>query len=212
MKKYISIVVSISCCIFLGLFISNNYNKFQEKLKPVNVHGAVLTKPKNIPAFTLKQEDSNFDDTKLQNKWSMIFFGYTTCPDICPTTLTTLSKAYDIISSSNLSNNLIPSVVFITIDPEHDQNSQTNKYAKHFNKNFIGLSGNKSQLDNLAKSLGVVYQQVNVGTEEESNFIYDHSSTIYVVNPRGQIQAVLTSPHKAENIAKDYSAIVKKYG
>jgi protein SCO1/2 len=143
-----------------------------------------------------------------------MFFGYTRCPDICPATLAILNKTYEIIETFNLPPSQVPQVIFISIDSEFDNHTYTrvNNYAKSFNKHFIGLSGSKNHIANLAKSMGVVYQTVGLNDDDvDINYMYDHSSTVFLINPKGQLQAIFTAPHKAENLARDYKTLINKY-
>lgn len=212
MKKTFYILIAAAILIFSGNFIYSNYNKWGQKVQPVNINGTVIKKPKNITSFNLNRgNNQTLSDMDLQNKWTLIFFGYTTCPDICPTTLSTLSTMYKTLD--NLPKKHMPQVLFVSIDPEHDYDGQADKYVKYFNSNFIGLTGSKTQLADLQSNLGVVAQKVMLDNNDGGqNYIYDHSSTIYVVNPQGQLQAILSAPHKADNLAKDYRAIINKFG
>lgn len=211
MRRALYLLIAASLFVVVGKLGFDGYHKWQQKAAPININGTILKKPLNLPSFNLKtNNETNFDDTKLQNQWSLIFFGYTACPDICPTTLSTLNKMYSLLE--DMPKQQKPTIIFVSIDSEKDQDNQANKYARYFNNNFIGLTGNKSQLENITKILGVVYQKVNVGNNQEASYVFDHSSTIYVVNPRAQIQAVLSSPHKAEELAKDYKALITKFG
>lgn len=213
MKKTITFILSLVVVLVTGNFLYYGYQKWQTMITPINVHGTIVKKPKNVTNFSLTSSDGeNFDDSKLLGQWSMLFFGYTRCPDICPTTLNTLSGMYKQLNS--LPQNKKPRVIFVSIDPEHDTSNQANKYSKYFNNNFIGLSGKRNQINQLSKSLGVVAQKVDLKNSDgdEQAYVYDHSSTLYIINPKGQLQAILTAPHKSDNLATDYKNIVTKFG
>lgn len=211
MKKTLYVLIAITLIIVTGKFIHSNYTKWGQKVQPVNINGAIIKKPKNLISFNLNQGNNiNYSDTNLHDKWSVLFFGYTTCPDICPTTLTKLSDMYKGLDS--ISKKHRPNIVFISIDPEHDADDQADKYAKYFNQNFVGLTGNQNQITELRNNLGVVAQKIALDPENAQNYIYDHSSTLFIINPRGQLQAILSGPHKTENMIKDYKAIINKFG
>ncbi|MBP9722916.1 MAG: SCO family protein [Gammaproteobacteria bacterium] len=204
--------------LFVLIFISANYvylnySKWQHKVQPVNISGTVFPKPRNVPAFNFKDgAANNFDDTKLIKKWSVLFFGYTRCPDVCPTTLTALNKMYKKLE--DLPRRKRPQVIFISIDSEHDVADYPDRYSKNFNKHFIGLSGNAAQVEMLSKNLGVVSQKIpigSIGSAEQESYIFDHSSTLYIINPKGQVQAILSAPHDPEQLARDYRAVINKY-
>lgn len=218
MKKAICMLLSLCLICFVANYIYLNYGKWQYKVQPVNISGTLITKPMNITPFSLLDGYNNkFDDSRLLNKWSILFFGYTRCPDICPHTLTTLSNMYkQLEKTSDLPKKKLPNVIFISIDEEHDQNGFPDKYSKYFNKHFTGLSGSKAQTDLLTKSLGVVALKIeksanSANPEQEKNYVYDHSGTLFIINPKGQLQAILSPPHKTDQLIKDYRAILNKY-
>lgn len=217
MKKTFYIVLSLCLLAFMGNFIYSGYLKMSERMRPITINGTIVKKPKNIPNFTLNHgHGETYDDSKLLNHWTVMFFGYTRCPDICPGTLKTLSSMYK--NLSDLPAKLQPKVIFVSIDSEHDHNSDNStdnnaaKYSQYFNNNFIGLTGSKSQIKELANGLGVVANKIDIGTKDEKNYIFDHSSTLYVINPRGQLQAILTGPHKTEELTKNMKLILNKFG
>ena len=206
MKKAFIAIVALSLVFIFGNFIYLNYSKWEYNVQPVNISGTLIPKGKNLPAFILNDGSGSFDDSRLLNRWSIMFFGYTRCPDICPNTLSILNKMYKQVD--DLPRKKRPQVLFISVDSEHDTNDTPNKYAKYFNKNFTGLSGTEAQLDSLTKGLGVVSTKVQVSAD---NYIYDHSSTLFIINPKGQLQAILSAPFTAEQLAKDYRVLLNKY-
>lgn len=209
MKKGFYTVLFIALIAAFCNYIYLNYSKWHKKIQPVNISGTVFPKAQNIPAFSLKDSNSNnFDDTQLLSKWSILFFGFTRCPDICPTTLTTLNKMS--LKLDELPKKKRPQVIFISIDSEHDAADTADKYAKNFNKHFIGLAGSKTQIESLSKALGVVAKKITIG-RNNADYIFDHSSTLYIINPKGQVQAIFTAPHDADVLAKDYRSILNKY-
>lgn len=212
MKKLIYSLISLAIIVATVNFIAANYNNWQRKLQPINIDGTIITKPFNLPAFTLNSSnDKKFTDQDLIKNWSILYFGYSRCPHICPATLSTLSNMYETIKTFELDKHKMPQVIFISIDSEVDNYNpdNINKYAKYFNKNFIGLSGNDSQIQNITKAIGVAFKKLS-DTPADGE-IFDHSSTIFVINPKGQLQALFSAPYKADNLAKDYRSILNKY-
>ena len=209
MKKFFITLFVIAIIFGAANFVYLNYGKWQYNLQPVNISGTLIPIGKNLPAFSLKLNDKNFSDANLLNKWSILFFGYTRCPDICPNTLSVLNKMYKELDDE-FPRKKRPHVTFISIDPEHDKDGSPDKYAKYFNKHFIGLTGNQSQLDLLTQSLGAVASRVKTG-DNPDDYIFDHSSTLFVINPDGQLQAILTAPFTHEQLARDYRILVNKY-
>jgi len=136
--------------------------------------------------FTLIDQDGRAVDQRILNgKWSIVFFGYTFCPDFCPTTLTTLGKTMQALGPAAAKTQ----VVFITVDPERDTPKALKTYlsSKVFPKNIIGLTGTPAQVARAAKDYVVFYQKEGSGP----NYTMDHSTALYLMDPRGQFHGVI---------------------
>ena len=131
--------------------------------------------------FTLINQDGRpVDQSLLKGKWSVVFFGYTFCPDYCPTTLTTLGRTMDVLGPKAKDTQ----VVFITIDPERDTPAAMKSYisSRVFPKNIVGLTGTPAQIAQVAKAYKVYYQKEGTG----STYTMDHSTVIYLMDPNGR--------------------------
>ena len=212
MKKILYILLIIITVSLIGFFGVKTYKKMAKANAPIEINGSYFDSPRLISPFSLKRTSGiNFDDTDFMNHWTIVFFGYTRCPDICPATLTMLDKVYSSLKKDpKFDNESLPEVVFISVDSNRDDLEQLKDFTNRFNKNFIGITGEQSQIATLAKNLGVVYHKLSVGDDPE-NFLFDHSSTLYAINPRGELQAIFTAPHKFNEISDQYKKIVKKY-
>jgi protein SCO1/2 len=137
-------------------------------------------------AFHLIDQDGRpVDQSLLQHKWSAVFFGYTFCPDVCPTTLQTLGAASQALGARGKDFQ----VVFVTVDPERDTPKALKTYLSNdaFPRGAIGLTGTPDQIAQVAKAYGVFYQKEGSG----SGYAVDHSSAIYLMNPKGQFDSVI---------------------
>jgi len=125
------------------------------------------------------------DQSVLQGKWSAVYFGYTYCPDVCPTTLTTLGGAIDRMGARAKDFQ----VVFITVDPHRDTPTQLKNYlsSAEFPRGVIGLTGSDAQVAKVAQAYKVYYQQAGTGAA----YTVDHSSAIYLMDPKGQFDTVI---------------------
>ncbi len=198
-KKVYFVLGLIVVMIFASLYIFR-----KEEVQAPEIHGVMLDKPKPLVTFAL--EDMNgqpFTDQSFLDHWSLVFFGFTTCPDICPVTLSMLNQAVELIHKQ--AGIPTPNVVFVSVDPERDTPEKLKLYVEHFNKDFIGVTGNNTQLTNFSRQLGVVFEKVYLDNNE---YLVDHSGSIALINRRGAIQAYFTPPLSAEHIAKDYEKIV----
>jgi protein SCO1 len=136
--------------------------------------------------FTLVNQDGRpVDQSVLKGRWSVVFFGYTFCPDFCPTTLTTLGKAMDELGPKASG----AQVVFISIDPERDSPAAMKSYisSRVFPKNILGLTGTPAQVAQVAKDYGVYYQKQGTG----STYTMDHSVALYLMDPNGAFHGVI---------------------
>jgi protein SCO1/2 len=158
--------------------------------------------PKPLTAFALTDDRNRvFDLANLKGKWSFIFFGFTHCPDICPTTLAVLARARDNIAKSMVGAENIQ-FVFISVDPNRDTARKLRQYVDYFDSSFIGVTGDNAQIGNLAGQLGATYQvAIAPGME---NYPVTHTTAVFLVDPRARYYAVYTPPHDAEAISKRF--------
>jgi protein SCO1/2 len=140
----------------------------------------------------------------LKGHWSLVFFGYTHCPDVCPTTLTVLkSVKQQLVTHQQETVNT--QYVFISVDGRRDTTSVLANYMNYFDPTFIGLNGTEEQIKGLTGQLGVVYMQV-AGSSPD-NYLVDHSASILLFDPLGRMIALFSAPHTTEGITSRYLAI-----
>jgi protein SCO1 len=172
----------------------------------LNTNATVLSEPLNVPAFTLiDQQGSPFTEKELRGHWSFLFFGYTYCPDICPTTLAILAQTDKLLRDQKVSPH--PRVIFVSVDPPRDTPQKLANYVSYFNPAFLGITGEEEQLRALSRPLGIAYQFAP-GTENTENYLIDHSASILLINLEGQVQAIISPPHEPATIAEDYQKIL----
>jgi protein SCO1 len=136
--------------------------------------------------FTLATPDGRaVTDASYRGKWLLIYFGYTSCPDACPTALSAIGTALDRLGP--LADKIQP--LFITVDPERDTPVVVADYVKSFDPRIIGLVGTPEQIAAVAKDYRVYYVARSLGS---GDYAVDHSSFLYVVNPRGEFVKLLT--------------------
>ncbi len=170
----------------------------------------VLSEPLAIPAFTMTDHhDRPFTEKSLHGQWTFLFFGYTYCPDICPTTLTLLNEVDKLLLEKNILPH--PKFIFISVDPNRDTTKQLADYVSYFNPAFLGVTGSEAELQKLTRPLGIAYWR-DPKSQSNENYLVDHSSSILLVEPEGQLRALMSPPHEAEAIANDYKKIVDVVG
>jgi len=165
----------------------------------------LLPEPKALTAFAFTDHENRvFDLSRLKGKWSFLFFGYTHCPDVCPTTLATLARARENMAKSKAGAEDVQ-FVFISVDPNRDTAGKLRQYVTYFDASFLGVAGDDAQLGKLAGQLGAVYQvEVKPGAE---NYPVYHSAAVFLVDPRARYHAVFTPPLDAEAISKRFKVV-----
>lgn len=137
-----------------------------------------------LPEFELvTHEGLPLNQNSFKDTWSLVFVGFTYCPDICPVTLAELSHFYPELKASSETNDL--QVVFISVDPKRDTVERLNQYISFFNEDFIAATGQHDALFPIVRSMGMMYS-LNDDTNE-SDYLVDHSASIVVVNPQAQV-------------------------
>jgi protein SCO1/2 len=172
---------------------------------PALERATVFEAPRPLPAIALvDQTGETFDLQRLRGHWTLLFFGFTNCPDICPTTLATLAEARRQLA--DLAPGALPDVVLVTVDPARDTPGALARYVAHFDPSFAGVTGSQESIDALARELGVA---VLIGAPAvDGAYTVDHSAAIFVIDPAAAFTAVFGAPHAAAAIARDYRRIV----
>jgi protein SCO1/2 len=198
MKKYGFWIVISAVMLFGGL-----YGVFG--LKPYVLRGSVIDPPIPAPAFTLTdQNGSNFSLSDHYGKVVIMFFGYTYCPDVCPTAL------YEMKSIKKRLNSKEENVefVFITVDPLRDTTDQLKRYLASYDESFWGLTSDENKLNEVWKKYGVFRQIQDEG--KVSGYLVDHSARLYVINPKGELLMTYTSDASVDDIVSDIAYLIKQ--
>ena len=142
-------------------------------------------------------------EQSYRGKWLAIYFGYTFCPDICPTTMMELAQAFRALGPRADA----VQAVFISVDPQRDKPDILAEYLKAFDQRFIGLTGTSAQISAAAKSFNVFYERNDI---DNGNYTYDHSSYLYLVDPGGRLVEALGSDRGSEQIAAALSSLMSR--
>jgi protein SCO1/2 len=178
-------------------------------------NGTLLSRGRAVTPFTLTDEQGKaFTENELRGKWTFVYFGFTHCPHICPTALTVMNKAYQSMEKDK--NTEDTQMMLVSVDPERDTTDVLANYIVAFNQHFKAANSSAEELEKLTKQLGVVYMKVPAqqsshhhGSHEmdENDYMVEHSNTIMLINPKGELQAVFTAPFDGETIARDFAKI-----
>lgn len=138
----------------------------------------------------------------FKGKVVVLFFGFTHCPDICPTTLTDLKKTMVLLKDKASA----VQVIFITLDPVRDTEDVLKKFIPTFNSSFLGLTGTESDIDKVANQLKIFNKKVNDGSK--AGYTIDHSAGLYVIDKKGSIKLHISNGQKPEDLASDLAKLI----
>ncbi|QDC89565.1 SCO family protein [Candidatus Methylopumilus universalis] len=154
-------------------------------------------------AFSLKDFNGRIRTLEdFKGKVVVLFFGFTHCPDICPTTLTDLKKTMVLLKD----NASAVQVIFITLDPARDTEDVLKKFIPTFNSSFLGLTGTESDIDKVANQLKIFNKKVNDGSK--AGYTIDHSAGLYVIDKKGSIKLHISNGQKPEDLASDLAKLI----
>jgi len=188
-----------------GYWLSGNLNTHDTSPLPTNLLATVLDNPVPIKDFQLQAHDGSvFSPQTLKGHWSFLFFGYTNCPDICPAALQIMKEAWQLIPRST--DGSAPRMYFVSVDPERDSLDVLKAYVQYFDPSFIGVTGSLDEMDKLTGQLHVLYGFED-DPEDDSAYTVNHSAQILLLDPEGQMRAVISPPYDGKIIANNFQAI-----
>jgi protein SCO1 len=197
--KIIFFVVFICAAIMTSVFVFQSRHRATQSIIPEE-QGLIFTAARDIKDFNLgRTTGTPFSKKDFYGHWTLLFFGFSHCSSICPTTLDLLKRTYAMLHPQfpNLQ------VVFISLDPMRDKPSVLNAYLQTFNSNFIGVSGKINEIRKLQSQLGVFAE---LSTPQQNNYQFTHSAAILLINPRAQWSGLFKATLQPQQLA---SAFIK---
>ncbi|MEO8160478.1 MAG: SCO family protein [Arenimonas sp.] len=166
----------------------------------------LISPPRALPAFNLRLSDGGeATPATLQDHWTVVFLGFTHCPDVCPTTLAELSKAQK--TWATLPAGIRPRLLFVSVDPERDTPAIVGDYAHYFSADTLAASPTPEALAQFAQSIGMVYMKVS---EPGGSYSMDHSATLVLLDPQGRQAGLIRPPLAAQQIADDLRLLAER--
>jgi protein SCO1/2 len=180
----------------------------KKSITEVKIDGVYLPTSKEMIDFELTDNTGKpFTKANLKGHWTMLFFGFTNCGMVCPTTMAALNDMYKNLEKE-LPGDRLPAVVMISVDPDRDSVERMNEYVTTFNSHFVGARAEMPQIETLEKELHLVAVKMQADGSAKNQYTINHSAEIMLFNPEGKLQAFMSYPHKADQMAKDYKAIL----
>ena len=173
--------------------------------EPASFRGTTYAEPYPVaPEIELRQADgSTFRLSDMRGKIVMVFFGYTSCPDVCPTTMAELNQALGEMGEQADQ----VQVLYVTVDPDRDTPERVQEYVNHFNSNFIGLSGSEAELAKVWNDYGV-YRAIVEGTSA-AGYLVDHTARVTVIDQQGNLRISFPFDTPVADIVNDLQLLLK---
>jgi protein SCO1/2 len=174
---------------------------------PVTENATVFEAPRAVPALQLVDQDGRpYTAAALRDRWTVAFFGFTYCPDVCPTTLAVLKQMRQQLA--DLPEAQRPHVVLFTVDPERDTPERLRDYVRFFDPAFGAATGTVADVEQAAAAFNVPFAKV---TLPQGGYTMDHGAGIFLVDPAGRRIAYASPPFDAATLARDYRKVLQYY-
>jgi protein SCO1/2 len=158
-----------------------------------------------LPEVSLLDQAGNPTGRSIfEGQWDLVFFGFTHCPDICPTTLQLLAQARSSLESTG--QQPLPRIVLVSVDPERDSPDVLARYTAAFGDGIVGLTGDIAEIEKLTRALGIYFARTDPA--EDGSYSVDHSAVVLVMNPAGRFRALFSGQHRVENFVHDLPIIM----
>jgi protein SCO1/2 len=219
------IILLLIITTFVGLFVWRMTSPTFVNKESLQEQGVFLfPQPRDIPPMSLIDQNGRpFTSEQLKGKWSFIFFGFTSCGEVCPTSLSQLSVLAKAMSEKSTESPL--QYIFFSIDPKRDTPQKIAEYVNAFNKDFIGVTGLEKDLPAIGSALNVVVSVPKEHQHDEHNDHkahehdatpapageIDHSANVVIINPKGQYHGFIRGGFKADDVIPLIPAVIHSF-
>ena len=174
--------------------------------KPSLITGKILVRPMEIDNFELiDQNNEVFNKKSLEGGWTVLFFGYTNCPDVCPTTIYKLAEIKNGIKEDLPSANF--NTVLVTLDPDRDSSERLDEYIGYFDETMLGVTGTYENIQSFTSSLSGFYQRIN----KEEGYDFNHTASIFVFDKDGSLFATMSPANTVGELESDFFTILNNF-
>lgn len=186
--------------IVAGLVFWWGYSRSQ----PHQFSGTVIQSPVAAPDFELMSDQGPVSLGDFEDKIVMLYFGYTFCPDVCPTTLADVAGAIDYLDEDDAEN---VQMIMVTIDPARDDVARVGEYVRYFDERFVGVTGTEQEIGSVATLYGIYYR-AGEGTEA-TGYLMEHTPTVLVIDRGGNLKLVIPFGAESEAVAADLEYMLR---
>ncbi len=164
----------------------------------------IIPIPGALPDFSLlDQTSAAVTADTFRGQWDLVFFGFTNCPDICPTTLQTLANAKRELAATGAET--LPRIVLVSVDPERDTPELLGQYVDYFGEDNLAVTGKLEEVTRLTDALGIYFEKAPT---EDGNYGVDHSAAVLVIDPKGEFLALFSAPHVVADYLHDLPIVM----
>ncbi len=164
--------------------------------------GTALPEPRAIADFDLKdQHGQAFSRDQLRGRWTLLFTGFTNCPDVCPLTVASMADLRRRLARDDLQ------FLFVSVDPERDTPEVIRRYLAHFDPGLIGATGAREDVEEFTAGLGLA-QVVNPGVGDD--YTVDHSTAFVLIDPEARLAGYFSAPHQPDALAADLGGLPRR--
>ena len=193
--------------ILLGVALAGGIFVATKSIKPPETNTAfIIPVAGELPEFSLvDQTGAPVTAGTFRGQWDLLFFGFTNCPDICPTTLQILANTRrELVETGSKS---LPRIVLVSVDPERDTPEPLGQYVDYFGDDILAVTGDLEEVRKLTAALGIYFEKTAV---KDGNYGVDHSAAVLVLDPSGEFSALFSAPHVAANYLHDLPIIMDR--
>ena len=197
----ITLIVIAAFAVALGLWLGQRF--MGSPAAPVMKNAVLYPAPRAVPDFKLAQANGQpLTLDSWRGHWNAVYFGYTSCPDVCPTTLAIFKQVWKDLGDDRSKVRFD----FVSVDPQRDTPDKLAKYVSFFNPDFIAATGSDDELNKLTRSLGLMYTRE---TDANGNIEVDHSGSVVIIDPDAKLRGIFRPPFAAQDVTADLRSLMR---
>ena len=201
-RSFVWVILAAALAAAVGLWLGNRY--YSRPAGPALTAAVLYPQPRAVPEFTLQRADGQpLTLANWKGHWNVVYFGYVSCPDVCPTTLQSFKQVWKVLGERGLSDRV--QIDFISVDPQRDTPEVLGKYVAFFSPDFIAATGSQEQLTRLTRALGIIFSRT---TNADGAIEVDHSGSAVLIDPQGRLAGLFRPPFAVPAMVEDLSALV----
>ncbi|MBX3692961.1 SCO family protein [Dokdonella sp.] len=199
------LILIAAVAVAIGFFVGSRF--LGAPPAPAMTTAVLYPAPREVPAFNLAAADGKpLTAADWKGRWTLVFIGFTHCPDVCPNTLAVFRQVWNRLDAQGLTARL--RFAFISVDPERDNGTRLTDYVRYFHPDFEAATGSNDDLTRFTRSLGLVYTHV---PDDKGGYSVDHSASVVIIDPDGRVIGLFRPPLEVEPIATDLATLAGKH-